>query len=222
MRLLQAISDQGILFVLRRNVAAEVHGIRLVSFGRPEFIRTITQALELVRHYDPRRFGRIQRHIRWVFDHEHWGGAGCASYLPNIKACRIDFEFLPLLGDALSQAAGYAGLIVHEATHAVLEARRITTTAHNRERVERLCYSEQNRLLVRLKAHHAGLCLFPAQYRPDSYGNVGKHRLRYLVTELRRVHRRDVPNPQGGAKGRQQLRSQLSSASGAAVPPADQ
>lgn len=216
MRLLESISDQGILFVLRRNVAAEVYGIHLVSFERREFVPTITQALELVRQHDHRRFGRIQAHVCWIFDHAHWGGAGCASYLPRIKACRIDFEFLPALGDALSQAAGYAGLIIHEATHGVLAARQIHTTEHNRERVERLCYSEQNRFLARLDSQRPGLCLFAAEYRLESSAKERTKRLRRFITELRRLEQREAP--QGGApNGRQPIHSETIPASAPAA-----
>ena len=75
MLLFDAISDQGILFVLRRNVVAEAHGVRLVSFGESlQFIVTITRALDLIRDHDERRFKRVQMQVNWIFDQPHWGG----------------------------------------------------------------------------------------------------------------------------------------------------
>lgn len=218
MLLFDAISDQGILFVLRRNVVAEAHGVRLVSFGESlQFIVTITRALDLIRDHDERRFKRVQMQVNWIFDQPHWGGGGCASYFPGIKACRIDFEELPCLGDALSQAACYAGLIVHEATHGVLRARQIRTTEGNQERVERLCYAEQNRLLAKLSAACPALENLPAAaYNPQHYDGLGRAAaLRHLFQELRRTKKKEAPNPQGGANGRQPFRSQASPPSAA-------
>jgi hypothetical protein len=206
------------LFLLKRKVVAEAHGIRLVSFGRQsEFVPIISQALELICRHDLRRFGRVQAHLDWIFDNAHWAGAGHASYHAGIKACRIDFGLLPAVGDPLSQAAGYAGLIVHEATHGVLEARQICAPEYDRGRLESLCYSEQNRFLARLKAQRPELRLFKAKYRPEFYASLGKQRFRHLATELCRLARRRAPNPQGGANRRQPFSSEPNRTSAAAA-----
>jgi hypothetical protein len=50
-------------FILRWVQTDEIHGIRLVDFGKPEheFTRHMRAALELIREVDPRRFAWVQR-----------------------------------------------------------------------------------------------------------------------------------------------------------------
>ena len=44
----------------------------------------------------------------------------------------------------------FATVLVHEATHAVLESRSIKYTPEFRSRIEKLCVTEENRFLKRL------------------------------------------------------------------------
>lgn len=196
--MLDVLSDKGILWMLKRSVVAEVDGISLVTFGpTTQFVPIITKALRLIREHDRRRFHRVQRHINWIFDHAHWGGAGWGSYFPRIKACRIDFEFLSELGDDVVNAACYAGLIVHEATHGLLAGRRFQGTDCNRERVERICYMEQNRCLLRLNGERPGLGdSLIVGYEPSMYSAAGKAEMvRRLIAEFRRSAAKEKPNP---------------------------
>jgi hypothetical protein len=44
-------------------------------------------------------------------------------------------------------------MLVHEATHGVIESRGIELASENRVRVERLCTAEQNRFAAKLSAY---------------------------------------------------------------------
>lgn len=189
--------------MMKRHVVAESHGIKLVSISNhPQFVPVISLAIDLICECDPRRMTRVQAQVLWIFDHAHWGGAGCGSYLPRIKACRLDFEPLPEYSEAML-AADYACLIIHEATHGVLHTRRIEADGESIERVERLCYAEQNRFLRRLVSVHPQFAAVPfASYDPAFYskGNYTT-KLRRLVEEARRGAQKNANSgalPDGG------------------------
>ena len=148
----QAFADGCILHLLRRNVVAEIHGIKLVSFRKcPEFVTATTASLELIRLHDPRRFRRVRSHIEWIVDHSHWLGGGAGEYHDRIKVCRVDFEAPPEERYAFIFEAVYAALIVHEATHGRIDDWLSETSSQPHERVERLCHVEEGRFLQRLK-----------------------------------------------------------------------
>ena len=56
---------------------------------------------------------------------------------------------LPTVANLRSLAViAYASLLVHEATHALLEKRRFPLTKANKARIEKLCDKEEARFLV--------------------------------------------------------------------------
>jgi hypothetical protein len=215
---LHIIGDTGLLYLLKRNVVAEVQGIRLVAFGaEPKFVPVVTRALELICSHDQRRFHRVQKHIRWIFAGAVWGGAGWAQYFHRIKACKIDFHLNSDLGDELTHAAGYAGLIVHEATHGAIKAYHINATPQNDERIERLCYAEQSRFARRLRAVYPDMpASVDSAYNPKYYETLqASSKLRLLRAEVQRAFRR-IAEQDGAANGSQPIRSETNSTSGTA------
>ncbi len=73
------------------------------------------------------------------------------GYEHRIRACNV--EFTETLGpDEDTSVARYACLLVHEATHGVIESRGVTISKENQIRIERLCMTEQNRFATRLTA----------------------------------------------------------------------
>lgn len=220
MSLLRSIGDKGLLFMLKRNVAAEAYGISLAVFGNdPSFVPVMRRALELLSTHDQRRFRRVLKHVRWIYDGPESAGPGCASYLPRIRACRIDFQMNPALGDELVHAAGYAGLIVHEATHGVIEARHTKRSSLDAERVERLCYAEQARFLRKMRELYPTMpATVDAAYDPNLYDSIRtSSKFSLFLAEARRGVRK-IAEPDGPADGGQPSSSETNRISGAAGP----
>ena len=113
-------------------------------------IAALHQALDLLELSDPRRFQRLQQHVRAlqlvtlsVF---------LGRYKPGSRTCQLDRRAV-LDRPTIETAA----TIVHEATHAVLSQRGIGYGREIRDRVERLCRLEELRFLKRAGASRDAL-----------------------------------------------------------------
>jgi hypothetical protein len=111
------------------------------------FLRHTIDALALVERTDGRRFKRVLRHIRYVV-HQKSHVAG--QYDQRLAACVVDFERLNFPQGPAAALYVYAALLVHEATHAAIHHRRIPYKGETRERIERLCHTEEARFLRRI------------------------------------------------------------------------
>lgn len=99
-----------------------------------EALRRLTDALNLVRTIDPRRFERLRRDLSYVVLRPT--GGACYWVLSN--ACVLD------LSDVLTRPASTTALmIVHEATHARLARAGMLPTARRRRRIEKRCLKEE-------------------------------------------------------------------------------
>lgn len=137
---------------MRDTQVGNVHGIELRSVrdNSGEFVSICTQSIELIKEFDKRRFGWVERFNRFIADQSLPCGARSGQYNHTLGVTKLDFEFDSSFGDALTHAAFFAGVIVHEATHGKLRNRGIRTTKQNRVRVERICVSQENDFLQRL------------------------------------------------------------------------
>ena len=93
-------------------------------------------ALVLIRTYDPRRYGLLQRRLDRIFICPLIGALG--SFSDGLKTCKLDHQSI----------AGFtpdwiASIIVHEATHAHPWLRRVGYTEDVRYRVEAICLRQQ-------------------------------------------------------------------------------
>jgi hypothetical protein len=119
-------------------------GIKIVErHASGVFLTRTVEALELLKRTDPRRFGRVQNHLKYIVRDELAFAAACYDY--RRQACRVDFARLHFDKHPKVAPMFYAGLLVHEATHGVLRKRGIPYNEHNRERIERLCRREDYR-----------------------------------------------------------------------------
>ncbi|MBW3625751.1 MAG: hypothetical protein KY468_20340 [Armatimonadetes bacterium] len=111
-----------------------------------EFAASVKDALFRIRRFDPRRYRRIQRHVRYVSNEELVSGG---AYVSRVQACLIDFSRYRF--DIKESGYGFwlECLLIHEATHGALHARGIPYTKASRLRVERLCRAEERRYLKR-------------------------------------------------------------------------
>jgi hypothetical protein len=136
---------------LRKCVIGRVENIVLVDLydPTPYFKEVMTSALELIKNADPRRFSRVQRYIHRIvqtsLSHK------VASYRTGTKTCCIDFLPVKSAAEVPGYAAWYACTLVHEATHGWLFAHGVDYGPTRRLRVEKLCVTEECRLMRRLK-----------------------------------------------------------------------
>ena len=121
------------------------------------FSQATRDALEMIQHYDPRRFRVIEREVRLIVNQSLASGA---SYDRSIRQCKIDFARYWVDADGSfwdPKAEGYewylaryASTLVHEATHGRLDSLHFAYTKDTRLRIERICVSEQRRFLAHL------------------------------------------------------------------------
>lgn len=128
-----------------------VEGIRLADSEQSEAFRTIVPAaLRLLKEVDSRRFRRLQRHVGWIANCALPGGGG--AYHHPTRTCRLDFVTSRISPDFEYVAGAVASTLVHEATHALIEARGIEYAGEKRRRIEKTCVKEQNRFARRVAA----------------------------------------------------------------------
>lgn len=99
-------------------------------------LQKIEDALSIIEEGDPRRYQRIRRDLRSVLITR----AGGPEFLPPLSACLLGYQ---LIKDATP--VGLAFMIVHEAAHARLWRRGVRYDFQVRDRVERLCITEELR-----------------------------------------------------------------------------
>jgi len=151
--------DRIMLWSIRGSETGRFDGIGLANFRRQgqSFTKTIESSLRLIQEQDPRRYARVKRHIAWIVNQVN--SAAGAQYQPSIRTLFLQFdEARDLQPDVVT--AFCASIIVHEATHGMIEARGIRMSEGNRMRIERICTLEQNRFAARLSAHD------PERYPP--------------------------------------------------------
>ena len=154
-KLLDKLVDRMTLWTLRRSEVGRVDNVGLASLrgNGHAFSRVIESSLRLIREQDARRYARVNNHVSWIVN-QIYSAAG-ANYQPSIRAIFLEFDELRDLPPDIVIAI-YATVIIHEATHGLLESRGIHMTADNRVQIERLCTLEQNRFGAGLSAREPG------------------------------------------------------------------
>jgi hypothetical protein len=111
----------------------------------PEVFHVWTiHALKLVEYFDPPRFRRVQKYLRYIVNTNL---ISSATYNGFLHACSVDLHHFPFEDDSDWYRIMYASTFVHEATHGVIEARGIPYTRCSAIRIERLCHEEERRFL---------------------------------------------------------------------------
>ena len=110
--------------------------------SQDRFLRVTQKALGLLRTLDPRRHCRVCRQLKYIVNMPL--GMAVAQYQRNLQACPVDAEKWFILGHE-NNARFFACVLVHEATHGVLEEKLILYTKDKRERIESLCHKEEYR-----------------------------------------------------------------------------
>lgn len=188
---IRLLADRSRLWLWNENVIGEVDSIPLVSICEPhdDFVRIITKSIELIRHYDHRRYKRVIKYVSWLVNDGLHGGAYTSEYQYRTRSIQLDFDYDRSKGGMMLHAAYYAGLIVSLATHGKIHAQKIDTNHRNRLRKAKICQAEKNRFLERL------LDIFPELpsnmirlVDPDVFRNLGffKRNWRMIIRCVRK------------------------------------
>jgi len=125
-----------------RIVSLESEGVE-VSSAREE----VWMALSLLDQHTPMQVRRIARRIRIIFI-----GAivNVGAYVHIGKICILNLRRIPKACSERDRVIAIAALLVHEATHGVFCDRGIPFLGGTATRIERICESEQTRVMERL------------------------------------------------------------------------
>lgn len=143
-------------WLLNSEVVEVVRGIRLTQLhlnhtNEALFLRATYDALAWLERDDPRRLRRIQRHIRFISNEV------CLTpgeYERRLRRCGVDIDDFTLEPDSEEYPwflARYVAMLVHEATHGHLHSLGIPHVRATRVRIERICRSEEKRVVARLR-----------------------------------------------------------------------
>jgi hypothetical protein len=170
----------------------EVEGIVLIDYPRttPFFRETFATALQILQQRDPRRHKRVLRHVRRIMNFPvGYSGAG---YIQHLKAYATSLQPPQAEAAVRKEAILQASMLVHEATHGLLYARRIPYSPRTQERIEQLCSTEEHRFLSHvLTPESLAKVKTIRRYHPELYQKrwssspwqLFKERLRYTKQE---------------------------------------
>jgi len=176
---------------LRTRKVGEVEGIVLIDYPQntPFFRETFASALQILQQRDPRRHKRVRTHVRRIMNFPvGYSGAG---YIHHLKAYATSLQ-PPTEAAVCKEAILQASMLVHEATHRLLYARKIPYNPRTRERIEQLCSTEEHRFLSRvLTPESLAKVKTVRRYHPELYQKrwssspwqLFKGRLRYTKEE---------------------------------------
>ncbi len=117
----------------------------------------VAEALDLVRRQDRRRFRRVERFIRRIFL-ANWKTFG--TYYPVGRVCGLKALRRPRTDKHEVVVHAYAYILIHEATHGLINSKMFAYTETNRSRIERICHKEAVYFLSRFpKTAVEVLCL---------------------------------------------------------------
>ena len=105
----------------------------------------VVEALRLIQSHDPRRFKRVQRFIRRILLLQGWNIKGRGMYFPSGRICTLK----TLAGERSHYSPaivhGYAFVLIHEATHGLLNNLVFPYNQAIKPRIEKICYAESAR-----------------------------------------------------------------------------
>jgi hypothetical protein len=126
--------------MLRFSTNTTVDGLWIGAFREKEegepLLPRVSEALQLIKTYDPLRYKRVLRELERIWVCVLIGKVAC--YVASCRSCDVDRRFV--LSYSPEQLAS---VIVHEATHGVLHRRHIGYSEALRERVEKVCVRQE-------------------------------------------------------------------------------
>ena len=146
----------------------EVDGITICDPCAPDlekssFFKHTGEALSLIRKFDPKRHRRVCRYLRYIVNRPLISGG---NFERVGKICSVDYDKHYAAGPRQWRERAYACLIIHEATHGMLDAKGIAYSKKNWEQTERLCKLEEYRFIRRVDEWWADEHLSPKRFNP--------------------------------------------------------
>ncbi|MEN8375503.1 MAG: hypothetical protein ABFS34_08645 [Gemmatimonadota bacterium] len=136
------LSLNWIAWLVSRYTERAVCGVRIRSFAvtRPENdearLELIAASLRLLARTDRRSLDRV-RQLRGIMVSEALPGAN-GAYLSGPNLCTVD----PIFLDRTPKVESVAAVLVHEATHARIQSRGVSSESH-RLRIEEVCHTAE-------------------------------------------------------------------------------
>ena len=121
-----------------------------------DFTRILLASLELLKATDPIRFSRVRRHLSWIVRRPHIERFE-ANYEHATRSCSVFFRSPSELYPEDYLIGWYACTVVHEATHGYIECCGVSYSRERRERIERICFEEEQRFVDRLSQSQPAL-----------------------------------------------------------------
>ena len=120
--------------------------LAIASFGDESVVRArVAGALRLIAIYAPADFARIRVRMRGIIITRLYGSR--AEWRQQIRTCLVSTHYL-VQEEASPESV--AGTIIHELTHARLDALGFDYGEKRRARIERICFHASKRFLERL------------------------------------------------------------------------
>jgi tetratricopeptide (TPR) repeat protein len=140
------------LWLIKKSCLTHIDGIAICDVSMMQqnsdrFLNLTQQAMALVKSLDARRYRRVCRQLKFIVNVELVSGG---NYGRRLKICRVDYSRFTS-ADYLWNVRQYALLLVHEATHGLLDEKGIKYDKERRERVEKLCRLEECRFAQRVE-----------------------------------------------------------------------
>lgn len=133
------------------------------DLAKSTFLQPTVEALELIRKFDPRRYRRVVRNLKYIVNRPM---INSASFESARRMCNIDYN------KAFTEATPwkpyrFACLLIHESTHGRLMATGLPYNDKTWERTERLCWLEEYRFIRRVDGGWADLFHHPKKFNAE-------------------------------------------------------
>ena len=133
-------------------IALQTSGIRIVTTedSRTEDDRKkeeVWLALCLLERHEPTRMRRVKRYTKSIIIRST---GACGTYVPAGGVCLINLDRIPMQCNSRERLITIAALLVHEATHGLINSKGILYMGRIVGRIEGVCDMEQERVVNRL------------------------------------------------------------------------
>ena len=122
-------------FATKERVAGVPVGTLLSEHPQRELMAKTRAAVALIAELDPRQLDRLKRLVAGVFVFDETGPLG--AWMEGPRLIRLNEAFIAAPDTSIAEVAS---TIVHETTHAWLEARGFAYQADRRRRIEAICF----------------------------------------------------------------------------------
>jgi hypothetical protein len=141
-----------VLRAIREKLVGQIDGVEIcdlvsTDLQKSDFLRPTIKAMALIKKFDPIRYRRVCQRIQYIVNRPL---ISAGNYVRDWRICNVDYNKHYASGQPEWKLRAYACLLVHEATHGLLEDRGIEYNKATRARIEELCCLEEYRFAKRV------------------------------------------------------------------------